>query len=79
MDLPVIDTLEAYADQLRDTLLEWITSPAAYAELGLLMVAYFLAVAASAWLRPRLQKIERPPASYLEERAGKQVASEHSR
>lgn len=61
--LPVIETVETYADQLRDTLLEWITSPAAYAELGFLVAAYVVAVFASAWLRPRLSAILEPAKS----------------
>lgn len=56
----MIDKLEIYALQSRDTLLEWITSPAAYAQLGLLVAAYLLAVLVSAATRARLENLLRP-------------------
>ena len=54
----MLETLQSYAEQGRDIALEWVTSPAAYAQFGLLIVAYLLAVVASAWLRPRLHKAD---------------------
>ena len=46
--------------QGQDVLLEWITSPAAYAQFGLLVGAYLLAVFVSAWTRPRLERLLQP-------------------
>ena len=57
----MIETLRGYIEDGQSVVLDWITSPAAYAQFGLLIVAYLLAVVASKWLRPRLQKIVTPP------------------
>jgi len=56
----VLETIQSYVFQGRDIALEWITSPAAYAQFALLLVAYLLAVVASAWLRPRVDRLLRP-------------------
>ncbi len=56
----MIETLERYALQTQTIALEWITSPAAYAQFGLLVGAYLLAVVVSAWARPRVDRFVRP-------------------
>ena len=56
----MLETIESYAMQGQDVLLEWITSPAAYAQFGLLVGAYLLAVFVSAWTRPRLERLLQP-------------------
>ena len=56
------ETLRNYAEQGRDIALNWVTSPAAYAQFGLLIAAYLLAVAANAWMQPRLQRVLTPKA-----------------
>ncbi len=56
----MIEMLEAYALQGQTILLNWITSPAAYAQFGLLIAAYLLAVVMSAWMRPRIDQLIRP-------------------
>ena len=56
----MIETLERYAEQGQTVLLDWITSPAAYAQFGLLIAAYVLAIVMSAWLRPRVDQLVRP-------------------
>lgn len=56
----LFDTLRPYAEQGRDIALEWVTSPAAYAQFGLLVAAYLLAVVLSAWSLPRLQRALAP-------------------
>ncbi len=56
----MLETLENYAEQGRDIALEWVTSPAAYAQFGLLIAAYLLAVVVNAWTRPRLQRVLTP-------------------
>ncbi|MEO1537621.1 MAG: mechanosensitive ion channel domain-containing protein [Pseudomonadota bacterium] len=57
---PMLETLQTYAEQGRDIAMQWITSPAAYAQFGLLVVAYFLAVLVNAWLGPRLGRLLTP-------------------
>ncbi|MEO0917726.1 MAG: mechanosensitive ion channel domain-containing protein, partial [Pseudomonadota bacterium] len=59
----MLDTLTKYAEQGRDVALEWVTSPAAYAQFGLLVAAYLLAVVVNAWARPRISRILTPPDS----------------
>jgi small-conductance mechanosensitive channel len=54
------ETLNVYVEQGRDIALNWVTSPAAYAQFALLIAAYLLAVVANAWLRPRLQRLLMP-------------------
>jgi len=56
----MIETLERYLDQGQTVLLDWITSPAAYAQFGLLIAAYLLALVLSAWMRPRVDRLIRP-------------------
>lgn len=56
----MLETLRTYAEQGRDIALDWVTSPAAYAQFGLLIAAYLLAVLANAWLRPRLTRLLTP-------------------
>ena len=56
----MIATLQGYLDTGRQIALEWITSPAAYAQFGLLVAAYLLAVVANAWLRPKLSGLLTP-------------------
>lgn len=56
------ETLRNYAEQGRDIALNWVTSPAAYAQFGLLIAAYLLAVVANAWMQPRLQRVLTPKA-----------------
>ena len=56
----MIETLSGYAEQAQAVLLEWITSPAAYAQFGLLLAAYFLAVLVTAWSRPRVERLIQP-------------------
>lgn len=56
----MIETVQDYLEIGRQTALEWITSPAAYAQFGLLVAAYFLAVLVNAWIRPRLTRVLTP-------------------
>lgn len=56
----MIETLERYVEQGQSILVDWITSPAAYAQFGLLVATYLLAVVLSAWLRPRADNLIRP-------------------
>ncbi len=57
---PMIETLQTYAETGRDVALDWITSPAAYAQFGLLIAAYLLAVLVNASMRPRLSRLLTP-------------------
>jgi small-conductance mechanosensitive channel len=57
----MLDTVRRYAAQAQDIALEWIASPAAYAQLGLLVGAYILAVVLYAALRPRIARPLEPP------------------
>ncbi len=57
----MIETLQSYAEQGQAILLDWITSPAAYAQFGLLVAAWVLAVVVTAWLRPKLTRLITPP------------------
>ena len=56
----MMETLQTYLETGRDTALQWITSPAAYAQFGLLIAAYLLAVVVNAWARPRLASLLAP-------------------
>ena len=56
----MLETIQGYLLQARELVLEWIASPAAYAQLGLLVAAYLLAVALYAWSRPRLTRLIQP-------------------
>lgn len=57
----MIDNLKAHGEAALETLLTWITSPAAYAQFGLLVLAYILAALLSAWLKPKLTRLLTPP------------------
>lgn len=56
----MLEQLQDYANKGQQIALDWITSPAAYAQFGLLVAAYLLAVIVNAWLRPRLQRLLTP-------------------
>ena len=56
----MMDTIEHYLEQGQGILLDWITSPAAYAQFALLVAAYLLAVFVSARTKPRLESAIRP-------------------
>ena len=56
----MIETVQSYVEQGQDVVLNWITSPAAYAQFGLLVVAYLAALIVSAKLQPRLADILKP-------------------
>ena len=56
----MLETLESYALDAQETLLNWLTSPAAYAQFGLLVGAYMLAILASAWIRPKAVRFGTP-------------------
>ncbi|MEM9426930.1 MAG: mechanosensitive ion channel domain-containing protein [Pseudomonadota bacterium] len=55
-----LETFQTYAEQGRDIALDWVTSPAAYAQFGLLISAYLLAVLVNAWASPRIAKLLSP-------------------
>lgn len=55
-----LETIQRYAEEGRQVVMDWIVSPAAYAQLGLLVGAYVLAIGATAYLRPRLSKFLEP-------------------
>lgn len=61
----MIETVQTYISQGRDIAVEWITSPAAYAQFGLLFVSFLLAWIVAAWLRPRLDHLLSPEADDL--------------
>ena len=52
---------QAYFEQGRDLALEWLLSPAAWTQFGLLVVAYGAAVLLSRRLRPLLERLLTPP------------------
>ena len=56
----MLDTAKSYATQVQELVVEWITSPAAYAQLSLLVGAYILAVVLYAALRPRVARVLEP-------------------
>jgi len=56
----MMETIERYAEQGQSILLDWITSPAAYAQFGLLVAAYLVAIVLTAWIRPRADRLIRP-------------------
>lgn len=56
----MMETLGRYIEQGQAIILEWITSPAAYAQFGLLVAAWLLAVVMYAWARPRIDRLIRP-------------------
>ena len=57
----VLQQAQAYFEQGRDLALEWLLSPAAWTQFGLLVVAYGAAVLVSRRLRPLLEKLLTPP------------------
>ena len=54
------EALESYAKQGQTILLDWITTLAAYAQIGLLVAAYLRALVLSAWMGPRIDRPIRP-------------------
>lgn len=56
----LLETFQSYVEQGREVALDWVTSPAAYAQFGLLIAAYLFAVVANAWLAPRLSRVLMP-------------------
>jgi small-conductance mechanosensitive channel len=53
---PMVQTALSYLEQGRDLLLSWVVSPAAWTQLGLLILAYFTARFAARRLEPLLKK-----------------------
>ncbi len=58
----MIDDLKGYGETAYETLLSWLTSPAAHAQFALLILSYILAAILAAWLRPKLTKVLTPAA-----------------
>ena len=56
----MLETLQSYLDQGQAIALEWITSPAAYAQFAILVGAYFIAVVISRVATPRLRRLIDP-------------------
>jgi len=54
---PRMEWIQATAQQGLDTVLGWLTSPAAYVQFGLLVGAYLIALMVFAWARPRLTRL----------------------
>ncbi len=61
-DHPMVQTLLEYWIMGRDLALGWLTSPAAWSQFGLLVVAYFAAKYAAKRLEPVLNHLLTPPA-----------------
>ena len=59
----MLETIKGYAQQGQTIALEWITSPAAYAQFGLLIGAFLLALIINRFMQPRLQRLIDPGAS----------------
>ena len=53
-------SIRPHFEQIRDTALDWLLSPAAWSQFALLVVAFALAVVLSRWLKPRLTRILTP-------------------
>ena len=53
----MLETVQSYGEQGQQAVLDWITSPAAYAQFGLLLVAYLAALIVSARLQPKLAEL----------------------
>ena len=53
----MLETVQSYGEQGQQVVLDWITSPAAYAQFGLLLVAYLAALIVSARLQPKLAEL----------------------
>ena len=58
-----LELVEGYWQQGQQIALEWITSPAAYAQFGLLIGAYLVARIAAGILRPKLSRLLTPAAT----------------
>lgn len=56
----MIETIKGYIEQGQQIALDWITSPAAYAQFGLLIGAYILAVIINRMIQPRLSTLIDP-------------------
>lgn len=56
----MLETVQSYIEKGQTIALEWVTSPAAYAQFGLLFAAYVLAAFATTWSRPRLTRLLTP-------------------
>jgi potassium efflux system protein len=57
----VVATVLGYFDQARELALSWLTSPAAWSQFALLLVAFGLALLANRRLLPRLKSVITPP------------------
>lgn len=58
----MIETVQSYIEQGQQIVLNWITSPGAYAQFGLLVVAYLVALIVSSKLQPKLSGLLEPGA-----------------
>ena len=56
----LLETAQIYSENGLEVALQWLTSPAAYAQFALLIVAYVLALVVSGRLRPRLSQLLTP-------------------
>ena len=56
----LLETGRTYAEEGLEIALRWLTSPAAYAQFGLLIAAYILALIVTGRLRPRLTRLLTP-------------------
>ncbi len=70
-DNPTMRTLIGYARQAGDQALDWLTSPAAWSQFGLLLLAFGIAYYLTRYLTPMLTRWLTPP----EEQAGIVAAS----
>ena len=56
----MIESIQGYFEQGQEIAVDWLSSPAAYAQLGLLIAAYLAALVAFAWGRPRIAQVFEP-------------------
>ena len=56
----MMESIQGYLEQGQEIAIDWLSSPAAYAQLGLLIAAYLAALAVFAWGRPRLAELLEP-------------------
>lgn len=56
----MLETVQRYAEDGRQIAIEWLMTPAAYAQFGILVGAYLLAVVANSYLRPKLARLFAP-------------------
>jgi small-conductance mechanosensitive channel len=56
----MLETIQGYVEQGREIALEWITSPAAYAQFGLLIGAFVLAILINRIIQPKLRHLINP-------------------